>query len=92
MTNLQEYLAGTDPQSFASRLLLHSLAKTGADFSFSFLAVSNKSYTVQYRPSLSTGVWERLQDFVSESISRTVNITNVPGSMRFYQIVSPIAP
>ena len=62
MTNLQEYLAGTDPHLPNSNLRLFSLSEGGGNFYFNFVAVSNKTYTVQYRNSLSTGSWVRLQD------------------------------
>ena len=93
MTNLQEYLAGTDPHSFNSSLRLFSLSQGGGNFSFSFVAVSNKTYTVQYRNSLSTGSWVRLQDVSAAAFNRLWSVTNAPGnSARFYQVVTPVAP
>lgn len=92
MTNLEEYLAGTNPQSFGSRLEIVSLAQGGSEVSFSFLAVSNKSYTVQYRNSFSTGAWLRLQDVPAAVTNRVLTVTNTPGAMRFYQIVTPLMP
>lgn len=93
MTNLQEYLAGTDPQSFASRLVIVSLGQGGGDVSFNFFAVSNKTYTVQYRNSFSTGAWLRLQDVPAAATNRVLNVTNTSGNAtRFYQVVTPLAP
>ena len=92
MTNVQEYLAGTDPQSFNSNLRLFNLSE-GGGIHFSFVAVSNKSYTVQYRPSLTTGTWQRLQDFTPMPTNRTVALTNVLSDpMRFYRVTTPLAP
>ena len=93
LTNLQEYLAGTDPHLFGSRLALFSFGSAGSDVLFSFVAVSNKNYTVQYRNSLSTGSWLRLQDVTNVAFDRVLNVTNTPGQpTRFYQVVTPIAP
>ncbi len=94
LTNLQEYLAGTDPQSFGSKLALFSFGSAAGEYTFSFQAISNKSYTVQYRNSLSTGSWLRLQDVSLEPVfNRVINVTNTPGlPFRFYQVVTPIAP
>jgi hypothetical protein len=58
-----------------------------------FDAVSNKSYTLQYRPSLSTGSWLRLQDFTAEGTNRTILVTNdLTDPTRFFRIVTPQAP
>jgi hypothetical protein len=55
-----------------------------------FDAVSNKSYTLQYRTSFSTGGWLRLQDFAAESTNRTISITNdLTDPTRFFQLITP---
>ena len=92
ISNLQEYLAGTDPHSFNSSLRLFSLAHGGGAFDFSFVAISNRTYTVQHRTSLSTGAWLRLQDVAATNFNRLWTVTNMPGTTRFYQVVTPIAP
>jgi hypothetical protein len=93
LTNLQEYLLGSDPQGFNSPLRLQSFGSSGNDLSFSFLANSNQTYTVQYRPSLSTGSWLRLRDFTAVTTNRILNVTNAQSDpMRFYRVVTPIVP
>ncbi|HEY0548480.1 MAG TPA: hypothetical protein VGF13_02695, partial [Verrucomicrobiae bacterium] len=92
MTNLAEYLAGTDPQVAASRLWLQSLPATGS-IAFSFEAVAGKGYTVQSRTSLSTGVWLHLADFSPAPTNRTVQVTNsLVDPARFYRVTTPIVP
>lgn len=89
MTNLQEYAGGTDPQSAASNLRLSS-PDGGSILRFSFAAVSNKTYGVLARTSLSTGAWLRVQEVLPAPSNRVVNITNAPaGPARFFQVVSP---
>lgn len=93
MTNLQEYLAGTDPQDPASRLWLQSVSVPG-NLAFRFTAISNKSYTVQFRTSLNaTSSWQPLQNYTALTTNRSIAITNLPiGPQRFYRIVTPLAP
>src|ERR1043166_6975594 len=51
MKNLQEYLAGTNPTNALSRLALTLTPPPINSIVFQFNAVSNKSYTVEYRDS-----------------------------------------
>ncbi len=89
LTNFQEYLAGTNPQSAASVLRLFSLTGAGGSFHFDFQAVSNRTYTVQHRASLGTGAWLNLQSLAATSFNRTISITTAPGASRFYQVITP---
>jgi len=92
LTNLEEYLAGTNPESAASRLWLQTLPLSGG-LAFTFEAVSNKSYTVQYRTSFSTGSWVHLSNFIMTPTNRTVEITNATSDpIRFYRVVTPLVP
>ena len=57
-----------------------------------FSAVSNKTYTLQYRDKIGTGSWSNLLDFTSASTNRTVSFTNAmpPGTTaRYYRLVTP---
>ncbi len=92
LTNLEEFLAGTNPESAASRLWLQTLPGAGG-LAFTFEAVAGKNYTVQYRTSLSTGFWLPLTNLLIAPTNRTVEITNVSGApIRFYRVVTPLAP
>jgi hypothetical protein len=92
LTNLEEFLAGTNPEAAASRLWLQTLPGAGG-LAFTFEAVSNRSYTVQYRTSFTTGSWVHLSNFVTAPTNRTVEITNTTGDpARFYRIVTPLVP
>ncbi len=92
MTNLAEYLAGTDPQLAASRLWLQTLPVPGS-IAFSFEAITGKGYTVQSRTSLSTGAWLHLADFEAVPTNRTVHVTNtLIDPAHFYRVTTPIVP
>jgi len=64
MTNLQEYLAGTNPNSAASRLAITGarLVPNGSnrDFHLSFPSVSGVTYRVEASDSLGPGSWTAL--------------------------------
>ena len=51
MTNLQEYMAGTDPTNSASSLRITSQVMTGSNVRVSWTAVGGKSYIVQMSAS-----------------------------------------
>ena len=90
MTNLQEYLAGTDPQSVASRLTVAISLTPANSARLQFAASSNVSYTLQHRVSVGAGAWLNLQSISSVPSNRTLIITNVPGaSTRFYRVTVP---
>jgi hypothetical protein len=93
LSNLQEYLAGTDPQSSTSRLSLQISTPFANLVSLEFAAVSNKSYSLQTRASLLSGEWLRLQDVPSAPTNRSINLTNTFSERtRFYRLVTPQQP
>jgi hypothetical protein len=93
MTNWEEYNAGTSPVSASSRLRINptSLSKIASTVTFQFSAVSNKTYSVQYRTSLSTGVWTSLTTVPASTtnVTRTVTDNGASGSQRFYRVATP---
>jgi hypothetical protein len=96
LTNLQEYVAGTDPQSAASVLKFNSVALAmDGTVTLHFTAVSAKPYTVQYRDALSGSDWSKLRDVAEQPNTREEEVTDaVPRSspQRFYRVVTPRIP
>ena len=95
MTNLQEYLAGTNPQDPQSTLRITFTGEVGTQLGFSFVAVANKAYTVQFRDSLTGPGWSNLVSFVAVPTNQVTEWTDtIPtnGVQRFYRLVTPIAP
>ena len=94
LTNLQEYLAGTNPRDPNSTLKLGVTAPVsagGTNVVLTFLGVAGKSYTILYGDTLPTG-WTPLVQFDALPASGPVWVTNAvpPGVVqRFYRIVTP---
>jgi hypothetical protein len=93
LTNLEEYLAGTDPQDAASEFRLR-LDVDAFQPLLEFSARSNRTYSVQYKETLESPQWLRLQDVVSQPLHRTEQIRDATASPtgRFYRLVTPVRP
>jgi hypothetical protein len=65
-------------------------ANAGA-ISLGFNATSNRSYSVQYKPSLGDTAWLRLKDVPARSTNHALSLIDTPKSVpsRFYRVVSP---
>jgi hypothetical protein len=84
-----ETIAGTDPNNAASYLKIDTLSVTDAT-TLSFRAVSNHTYTVQYRDEVPPGAWSKLTDVVATPTNRTAVILDPqPPPKRFYRLTTP---
>jgi len=75
-SNLEEYLAGTDPTEPGSALRITSIAASGADVVISFTTSSNKLYDVQYNVDSTMPNWSAV-------------VTNVAGTGGIVQATDP---
>ena len=93
MSNRDEYLAGTDPSDTQSVLKISSIA-ISAEGSFQFLAMSNRTYSVLFAPSLSAAAWEKMRDVETQSSNRVETLTDPSAEVgqRFYRVVTPRWP
>lgn len=94
-SNLQEYIAGTNPQSAASRLRLESVTQTAGGVELQFTAAAGRSYSILYQDSLNVGAWLKLVDVAAQPATQTIVVTDsasLAQSQRFYRIVTPAAP
>jgi hypothetical protein len=93
MSNLQEYIAGTDPLDGQSYLKVNVAAAPGG-VQVWFAAVSNRTYTVQYNDSAAGGTWLRLKDVPARETNRVETVPDSgPGvTNRFYRLVTPVLP
>ncbi len=93
MNNLQEFLAGTDPQDPASRLFLRIESPNAGEFALQFTAISNRTYTLQFRTNVVAGDWSLIQNIPGAPTSRLIILTNSPTDpARFFRVVTPSAP
>jgi len=89
MSNLAEYIAGTDPNDPQSYLKVESLT-LGAGASVQFVARSNKTYTVEYTDRLTNGLWSRLKDVYATSNTGPVTVIDPAFTTnRFYRLETP---
>ena len=91
-TNGEEFLAGTDPNSAASFLQLN-VAPAAGGTQLSFSAVSNKSYTVQYRDTLNGGTWQGLTNVAALPTNALITLpVSASGDTRFFRLATPQLP
>jgi hypothetical protein len=92
-TNLHEYLAGTNHLDPASSLRFTQIS-IDSQVTLRFNAIANRSYSVLYKNSLSEATWMKLADVPAPGANQvqTVADTLEPGSVRFYQLVTPAQP
>lgn len=90
-TDLQEFMAGTDPNNNQSLLAITQLTTTpGVGFSIQWLSVPGKYYRVQYNDTLSPAGWKNLgADVLANGSSTSVTDSTVPQSaQRFYRVIA----
>jgi hypothetical protein len=98
MTNLAEYLAGTDPTNGLSYLKIDALALSGGitnQLLLTLSAVSNHTYSIICRDDVATGTWVRLADIEARTTNRVATVTNeLPAGVtnRFYRLQTPKLP
>ena len=91
MSNLAEYLAGTDPNDPNSYLRVDQTITPGTA-TVNLGAISNKTYTVQFTDAL-PAVWQKLTDVASRPSNRVDVFTDPAWTpRRFYRIVTPRQP
>jgi len=99
MSNLQEYLAGTDPNNINSvlRITAESFASGGASATLTWNSVPMRFYYIQKTPGLSSPVWmdSGLGLITPSAGSSTIaGFTDTSAPARFYRVqaVRPLTP
>jgi len=91
MTNLQEYIAGTDPTDPASFLKVDSITAAGGA-TLKFGAVAARTYTILYS-GVPGAPWTKLTDVAAQPVNRVETIVDPGGTTnRFYRVVTPRQP
>jgi astacin (peptidase family M12A) len=87
-TNLQEFLAGTDPRNPNSRLMISSIDRSAGNPRINFTGLTGKTYRLEYRDDLIAGSWLTLVDQIL-STGATIQIVDPSASgvtRRFYRL------
>ena len=86
ITDRQEFFAGTDPNNPMSKFTASITNDT-----VSFTAQAQRSYSIQYKNSLTDAQWITLQSYPPTTSQHTINYTDtsLPTASRFYRIVTP---
>jgi hypothetical protein len=92
LTNLQEYLAGTNPQSASSTLRLFATVSPSS-VSLRFNAVAGRTYSIVYSTVLPAVAWTKYVNVPAQGASGPVTVQDSSGGpQRFYRVVTPAIP
>ena len=95
LNNYQEYLAGTSPTNRLSYLKIDRIEQESQPsrvVRLTFLAMSNKTYTVLGRDSLESNLWTRVADILATPTNRVVEVPHLPPAdvpRWFYRLITP---
>jgi hypothetical protein len=91
MSNLAEFIAGTDYTNVNSVLKIQMTNGLGR---IQFNAVTNRTYSVQFKDSVDPAVpWNKLGDVFSRNVNRIETLQDPNATTnRFYRLVIPIQP
>jgi len=98
MSNMQEYLAGTNPNDAGPKLAISAITvlSSGATVSLTWQSVPTRCYYIQKTPDLSAPAWldSGLGLIGSDGASTTRTIPDSAAPMRFYRVqaVRPLVP
>ena len=86
LSNLPEFLAGTNPRDAQSYLKIESISCNSREI-LTFNAVSNKSYTVQSTPALGGSPWFPLVDIPARATNHVAVVMDPAAAPnRFYRL------
>lgn len=93
-SNLDEYLAGTDPQSASSRMALTIRFGRQGGVELLFQGVDGRAYTVQSREDIAGSAWENFAQIAERTPALLIFIPvgDAPTVGRFYRVVTPAVP
>jgi hypothetical protein len=92
-TNMQEFIAGTSPVDAKSRPTINSIGVSGAAINVTAPSVAGKTYQLEYRDSLTSGVWSNVPSASQIGTGGIITLTDPSGAtqpQRVYRIrISP---
>lgn len=89
-SNLQEYLAGTDLNDSNSMPRIESILVNKNIVQLQFIAISNKTYSIEYIHKLGDSGWQKLIDITAKT-NTGIQLLSIPadGDNSFYRLVTP---
>ncbi|MGH8247239.1 MAG: immunoglobulin domain-containing protein, partial [Gammaproteobacteria bacterium] len=92
MSNLAEYLAGTDPADPNSYLRVDHTSQPGVTL-LTIAAVSNRTYSIQFKGDLNAAAWSKHADVPAQAVNHvaTLAVPNAPTN-RFRRVSVPASP
>ncbi len=91
VSNLNEFIAGTNPTNALSYLRVDLSLEPGA--SVEFVTLSNHNYTVQFRDDLGSGTWSNLTHVYARLTNYFERISDPAAKpRRYYRLVTPYQP
>jgi hypothetical protein len=95
-TNVEEYVAGTDPRDAQNHLRLEYARANDSGWTVRFLAVSNRTYALQARGGFSSNeTWRGVANILAMPTNRTVELSlpmDASDAQRFLRAVTPCSP
>jgi hypothetical protein len=92
VSNGNEYICGTDPADPLSYLKVQQITPIGPA-TLTFIAVSNRTYTVQFKDAVNAAAWSRLADVIARNTNRVASVVDTnPGPSRLYRLATPRVP
>jgi hypothetical protein len=89
MLNWQEYIAGTDPTNALSYLRV-DLTSVPNGAALEFLAISNKTYAIEFNDTLHPAQWSRLAEVPAAATNRLHSLIDSNAALhRAYRLVTP---
>jgi len=89
-TNMQEYLAGTDPTAPNSVALAAPFKSTDGKLGFYVIGPANRTYRVQASTNLAPGSWVDRTNYLQTTPAQLIQVPIAPDQPRqFYRAVSP---
>ena len=87
-TNLQEFLAGTDPTNAMSALRITFIATSSTNIVIRFASVTNKLYSIERTDILTTNVWTTVTNNVAGTggVVQYMDVGAAGVSNRFYRV------
>jgi glucose/arabinose dehydrogenase len=87
-SNLEEFLAGTDPTNPASALRINAVIPTGSDFVINYNAVANKKYELQFTADLLSSNWTGIatNTVLANGTAQFTDTGATSSSNRFYRV------